>query len=142
MISDNYKNVFGIWTVTTEGDVEGKSIKYLGTYTGYVDEIALHLADKCYYSLTFKKIESVKKFIPKSDSVNVKFDINSGTWSSVHTSHGLAEIRNIFADRPVSIKKGRYYASFLIKSNNADDIKRQKALSKLSDEEKRLLNLM
>ena len=34
-----YRELYGTWSVTTEGDVEGKSTTNLGTYTGYVDEI-------------------------------------------------------------------------------------------------------
>lgn len=41
-----YSN-YGTFKVTTEGDCEGKSVRHLGTFTGYIDEIAFALADKC-----------------------------------------------------------------------------------------------
>jgi len=135
-MNTRYKNIHGTWSVTTEGDVEGRSVRQLGTFTGFVDEIALHLADKCYYSLTFKKIEPVKEFTPKKEKVHVQFDIDSGTWDSIKKDEGLAEVRRTFSDRPVTISESNYYASFLIESHNADE---QQALSKLSEEEKRAL---
>lgn len=51
----------------TEGDCEGKSTRTLGTYKGWLDEIALHLADKTYYSLTFTKLNNVdmENYTPK-----------------------------------------------------------------------------
>lgn len=46
-INAPYDNPFGIWHVTTEGDCEGRSTRDLGIHEGYIDEIALALADKC-----------------------------------------------------------------------------------------------
>ena len=52
-LPEDYQNLYGLWKVTTEGDEEGRTTKSLGIYEGWVDEIALYLSDKCYYSLTF-----------------------------------------------------------------------------------------
>ena len=41
MLKNGYDEVFGTWEVTTEGDVEGRTTKNLGNFTGYIDEIAL-----------------------------------------------------------------------------------------------------
>lgn len=50
-INAPYDNPFGIWHVTTEGDCEGRSPRDLGFHEGYIDEIALALADKCFYEI-------------------------------------------------------------------------------------------
>lgn len=137
----DYDNIYGTWNVTTEGDVEGRSVNHLGTFTGYVDEIALHLADKCYYSLRFKKVDPVVKYTPKKESVSVSFDIDSGTWDTIKANGGLDEIKEAFKDRPVFISNSNYYASFMVSTTKPQDFRRQKALEKLTDEEKRLLGL-
>jgi len=122
-VKEDYTDIYGVWEVSTEGDVEGRTIRRLGTYTGYVDEIALHLADKSYYSLKFKKTEQPSEFIQKCDEVSVKFDIGSGTWP-ICNSGNLDKIREIFSDREVEIVEGNYYASFTIKSNKKSERER------------------
>ena len=123
-IKNGYDNVYGTWRVTTEGDVEGRSVKELGTYTGYVDEIALHLSDRVYYSLTFTRSEDVGEYVQKNDSVSVQFDIESGTWP-ICNSGNLDKIREIFSERDVEIVDSNYYASFTIKSNKKSDEERK-----------------
>jgi len=139
-MKEKYKDIYGTWIVTTEDDVEGKSIRNLGTFTGYVDEITLHLADKCFYSLTFEKVEPVTEYVPKRKEVNVRFDIDSGTWNKMD----LSEIRNVFKNRPVQIINSDYFAAFKIVShyNVEKDLKTKKALDKLTNEEKKLLDLI
>ena len=133
-----YKNPYGTWHVTTEGDIEGKSIRDLGTFTGYVDEIALHLADKCLYSLTFEKVQPVSEYIPKKREVNVQFDIESGTWENLD----INEIKDAFSDRPVEITNSNYFASFKIISHKIPENIKQNALDKLTEEEKEALGLI
>jgi hypothetical protein len=133
-----YKDVYGTWIVKTEGDVEGRSMRTLGTFTGYVDEIALHLADKCLYSLTFEKLQPVSEYIPKKGEVNVQFDIESGTWENLD----INEIKNAFSNRPVEITNSNYFASFKIISTKNSDIVKQSALNKLTEEEKQALGLI
>lgn len=137
-----YKNTYGTWQVTTEGDVEGRSTKPLGFFTGHVDEIALYLADKCYYSLCFKHIEPVTDFTPTGKSVNVTFDIDSKTWDLTPKERS-EEITVLFKNRPVKISQGNAYASFTIslEDKEADEFKRQQALLKLTDEDKKALGL-
>ena len=38
--AEDYKNPYGIWIVTTEGDCEGRSTRHLGVFQGYIDDIA------------------------------------------------------------------------------------------------------
>ena len=135
---EDYKNLYGNQKVTTEGDVEGKTITHLGTHLGFVDEIALHLADKCYYSLRFKKIKEIKKYIPSRERVNVSFDIDSETWDDNNRKETMVDV---FKDRPVIISKCNHYASFTIELKDTDKYLRERALNKLTDKEKQLLGL-
>lgn len=141
-MNNDYTNLYGTWEVTTEGDVEGRTTKHLGTHTGWVDEIALYLGNKCYYSLCFKRVEQIKTYNPTVKSVNVCFDIDSKTWN-LNSSERKKQMSIVFKDRPVIIEESNFYASFTITSKTVsdDDIKRQKALNKLNDEEKKLLGL-
>ena len=144
-IKPPYDNPYGIWEVTTEGDCEGKTTRRLGVYSGYIDEIALALADKCCYSLQFSQLNIVKvdnTFTPKCKTVTVNLDINSGTWDMSAHERVLA-MEKVFKDRPVYIKQGQAYASFCIETiKQTVEEKKQYALSKLTDEEKKILGLI
>ena len=138
-----YNNPFGLWQVTTEGDAEGRSTKYLGEFEGFVDEIALHLAEKCCYSLRFRRLEQRTKSLPKTrNSIDVMFDIESGTWGT--SKERVEKVSKIFEGRPVLISNSNYFASFkisVIESEEEKKKKREKALSKLTEEDKKLLGL-
>jgi hypothetical protein len=138
---NKYPSTYGLWQVTTEGDVEGRSTTQLGTHKGHIDEIALHLAKKCYYSLKFKLVEPIETYEPAKKKVNVMLDIDSGTWDM--SNDGLVNaMQEFFADRPIHIEPCNYYSSFTItteKDIRAED--KRKALDKLSDYEKELLGL-
>ena len=106
-----YKNPYGVWEVTTEGDCEGRTVTNLGTHEGYVDEIARSLAPQCFYSLQFKAV-SPKKAGPVKKGrkeVNVSFNIESGTWNG-RTIDAINAL-GIFNGRPVKVKDGQYFAS-------------------------------
>jgi hypothetical protein len=135
------KNTYGLWSVTTENDEEGRTVKNLGTFKGHIDEIALHLADKCYYSLCFKQVEEIKEYIPKRKSVSVMFGIDSGTWK-MSSDERVNHFKEIFKDRNVKISDSNYYASFTISTNEETlEDKKRNALNKLTPEEKLLLGL-
>ena len=111
---EKYKDAYGTWIVTTDGDVEGRTTKHLGTFVGYVDEIALALANQAGYDLRFKKIENVNP-PPKPErvpsAVHVSFDIDSKTWDM--TAEGRERAMTIvFAERPVTVRTSNYYAAF------------------------------
>ena len=137
-----YKDTYGTWIVTTEGDVEGRTIRNLGAFTGHIDEIALYLADKCYYSLKFKLAESVSEYKPTSDSVNISLDYTSNFSNDQRLNH----FKNLFKDRDVNIIDGNYYNSVKIQSEKSKEEiekeKKKKALSKLSEEDKKILGLI
>lgn len=92
-INAPYDNPFGIWHVTTEGDCEGRSPRDLGFNEGYIDEIALALADKCFYSLYFVAINihsldmtpTRKTVITRISAAAFTFPLLALTWHSTTT---------------------------------------------------------
>lgn len=138
-----YYNPYGSWTVTTEGDCEGRTTRHLGTFTGYLDEIALHLADKCSYSLTFKYNKPIKTFTPTNNKVNVTLDIDSGSWG-ITNDERIQYFKEILKDRSnIRVEHGTSYASVILVDERVseDDLIRNQALKKLTDREKKVLGL-
>jgi hypothetical protein len=114
-MKEEYREVYGTWEVHTEGDVEGRTKKCLGTHTGYVDEIAMHLASKCTYTLSFKKVKLIENFEVKSKVVNITYDYNSDFTSN--NDENMNEVITSFRDRPVMVEKGEYYNTFKLTLN-------------------------
>ena len=137
-----YLNPFGEWVVTTEGDVEGRTVSHLGTFMGYIDEIALSLADKCYYSLKFEAIKPVTSFKPTRKSTVIALDIDSETWD-MSSEKRMEFFRKLLQDRPVVVQEAVYFASVGISlpDKPAQEFSRKVALSKLTPEERVLLGL-
>jgi len=137
-------SVYGTWKVTTEGDCKGRRTRQLGTFTGHVDEIALHLANKCYYTLDFTEINPHPAgLIPTGVSTRVR--INSGEVGRTFNNDARA-MTDLFYDRPVKISDCNYYKSFIITNASfALAIERNKAkataLSKLTEAEKEALGV-
>jgi len=114
-MKQEYKNTYGRWRVTTEGDCEGRTTVDLGFHLGHVDDIAFYLADKAYYGLKFKKVEDIEEYRPVNKEVHVQFDIESETWPL--TSKECAdEMKQVFIDRPVGVTESNYYGSFKLES--------------------------
>ena len=137
-------SVYGVFKVTTEGDCEGRSVRDLGTYEGYIDEIAFALADKCYYSLEFHKINPEKlklDMTPKRKSVDIHLDIDSGTWD-LEGKDRIKYFKDLFKDRDIEISNSNSYAGVKISTNKkTKEEKRQEILNRLTDEEKEILGL-
>ena len=142
---------YGTWRVTTEGDCEGRSIRELGTYTGYIDEIGLYLADKQYYALQFRLIDpQPSKFTPSRTSVNISLDIDSGTWdmSAKQRKEYFKKMLGVRSN-DIQIEDGKSYASVTINAGNGPEARekirkemlRQEALNKLSKEEREILGV-
>jgi len=134
-------DLYGWWKVTTEGDCEGRTVKDLGIYQGYVDEIALSLGDKAYYKLMFEVANdptTTRKAVVSE--VNVSFGIDSGTWD-MSKHERINYIKEVFRGRPVSIKESPYYAGFVVSSSAYQDAKNKKtdlveaAIAKLTYDE-------
>ena len=133
---------YGTFKVTTEGDCEGKSIRHLGTFTGYIDEIAFALADKCYYSLNFSLVSPEElDMTPKRDTVNVTLNIDSGTWD-MKPEERVKYFKELLKDRDVEVLPGTSYASCVLTTHKETiEEKKKKILNKLSLEERKLLGL-
>ena len=142
------KSSYGYWKVTTEGDVEGRSERDLGTFRGHLDEIAFHLANKCYYSLRFTPIEE-NDLIPEFDingvEVNISFDINTGTWD-MGSQQRVEYVKEILKGRTdVGVEEGNYYASTKLiskKKKSRNELLKEQAMSKLTEDEKKVLGLI
>jgi len=84
--NDKYSNPVGVWSVTTEGDVEGRSTTNLGFWRGHIAEIAFHLASN--YTLNFKDESgsfAAWKEVPKDNVTHhkhvwISLGADSGTW--------------------------------------------------------------
>ena len=136
-----FNNRFGLWKVTTEGDCEGKTIRNLGIWRGDIDDIALFLANKVEYSLTFSPAYIYIPKAPTDTSVNVTLDINSNTWE-LNADERAKIVSPIFKGKPVIISPSNYYGAFKITSTKETlEEKRKRILQKLTDEEKEILGL-
>ena len=134
-----YTNPYGLWEVTTEGDCEGRSRKGLGVFEGYLDDIAFYLANKAYYTLEFKKISipriSHEDVSMEQSEVDVLLDSSSGTWD-MSSEKRVLEFKKLLSRRNVHVTKSQFYASVKLSQTPTEDERRQKALSKLTDEER------
>lgn len=68
----------GTWHVTTEGDVEGRSVNDLGIHTGSIIDIARKLSPYCYYTLRFNRgdiTQRGKAVPPPLSGVHISLDI-------------------------------------------------------------------
>lgn len=134
--------VYGTFDVTTEGDCEGRSTRKLGTFTGYLDELAFALADKCTYSLEFAKhVPSELDKTPKRDSVNVRLSYDSETWD-MPAAERVKYFEDLLKDRNVGVRPGTSYGCCLLtRHKETNEEKKAKALEKLTPDERKLLGL-
>lgn len=80
-----YESPIGWWSVSTDGDCEGRSTRQLGEYYGHVAEIAFHLANKAMYDIEFTPIRIGTKgerqtYQATASKVWIQLGIGSGTW--------------------------------------------------------------
>lgn len=108
-----YLNPKGRWEVTTEGDEEGRTTRHLGTHDGYVDEIALHFADKQGYALRFERRAEAINFEPTRANVIVSFGYDAGL-DSLQSQQRANFVADVFQDRPVRISQANIYGAVQI----------------------------
>ncbi|WP_195970476.1 hypothetical protein [Clostridium thermobutyricum] len=78
-LAEGFRSVYGRWEVSTYGNFEGSTIEKIGVFEGYIDDIALALADKAVITLKFKPapMEPEKKYMHKANKVRVSFPEDS-----------------------------------------------------------------
>ena len=126
--------------VTTEGDCEGRSTRKLGIFTGFIDEIALYLADKCAYKLYFKAVKPQGgNFIPTKKSVQINIEIPYEIQTSdLETQKKYYE--DVFKERDVKIIGVHGYGTCTIETGKKTiEERKEEILNKLSDEERQIL---
>jgi len=142
-------NIDSVWQVTTESDVEGEHNQNLGTFTGKLHDIAFHLAKFQYYKLTFTEIELPKlTYSPTKDIVNITVytldrDFNIKL-ANAHSFERAKIIQDAFNEKNIEINVSpstMFNSVQLNLRSKTDELKKQQALSKLTDEEKQLLGL-
>ncbi len=136
------KKPIGWWRVTTEGDVEGRSVKFIGDYFGHVAEIALSVPDIPYYCYRFEPLNrppiapvtytAVRKEAPICISfAPCKFDDSTLKWY------------RSYLDAPeIDVFRGDCYANIMVAfPRTAEEIEkeneelRRKAIAKLTSKE-------
>ncbi len=109
---------FGLWKVTTEGDIEGKSIRDLGIHEGYLADIAFALAGQSCYTLQFAPMNPDRNSASKKckkQSVSVSMNIDSNTWNMAPTERVKWFRQNVVNDPNVVIEPGSYHASVVLR---------------------------
>lgn len=143
--SGSYADICQWWSVSTEGDEEGRTIKDLGIHYGFVDEIATLLAAKAFYKLRFAVAKKPPVVGPKVRAIDVSFDIESATWK-MNSTERAAYVQELFRGRDVKIRESNYYASFVIEypwseteiKESNETFRREKLLSAMSAEDRAL----
>ena len=129
-------NNYGIWNVTTEGDCEGRTMKNLGVWEGYVDEIAFELADKCFYKLYLKPTQINKPNQIKRKDVCISID---GLCSlDTKREEEIRIVKNFFEDRNVFVDYGNFGLKISTEEKTVEE-KKEEILNKLTKQEREIL---
>lgn len=137
--TDKKIDVYGLWQVSTEGDCEGRSTRNLGVWEGFIDDIALHLADKVMYNLWITPVD-INKVTEKPKARRV--DVYMNSIAHIDDKERLDIATRAFANRNVRISESNYYGAFVINNNTSEEeILRASALSKLTAAERKVLGL-
>lgn len=119
-VKEPYRNTYGLWKVTTEGDEKGIHTRDLGVHKGHIDEIAKQLASSVFYSLTFTAVtaKQLSEEPPQQPPKTVGVDLNvaSGVWG-LKSEMQVHVMKEIFKDRPVDVdvEQGNSYAPFVLR---------------------------
>ena len=140
---DDESTAYGLFEVTALYLNTLESV-YLGVHEGYIDEIALSLNKENYDRLIFKKFVTPKLNDRVMNTVNITFDDNIYFSDTKCYKERLPKLIEIFKDRNVRFTE--YFnldgtISYNMVKFDTDEEKIQKALNKLTDEEKLLLGL-
>lgn len=125
-----------IWRVTTEGDIEGRTIVDFGYFRGNIIDIAKKLAGAASWKLSFQEFSVGDKY-PNTSRVPLEFHI------SVNGMNKASLLSTLKQEGYIEASQSNLYESvkITIDKDEVNKLKREMALSKLSDEEKELLGL-
>lgn len=117
-----------LYIVKTEGDCEGRTTQNLGIWEGSISDIALHLADKCIYSLQFEKVVFNKPGRPTKSEVSI-------------SSYNI-DFNELGDDRVTNISETHFSMSATVSNLSAEEQARANALKILSKYSKKELDLI
>lgn len=131
------EKLYGLFEALTESDSEGRSLRRLGIFEGYIPDIVSHLVDKCAYQLYLKPLDITKVDKPMNvdGSVNVDIDyfrknifIEKNIDSYIQLKDLIKEYKSIFEDFDVEVdpyKSCRSYITLKYKKKK-ENIKMEK----------------
>lgn len=128
-MTNRNRDTYGLWRVTTEGDVEGRSTRQLGIHEGYLEDIAFSLAAQACYVLTFELINAeVKLPLPTRTEVSVQLYEPGGGVSAYATN----KLMNMMVAANVKHERSNFYESVRIYNGQTkEELARNTALEKL-----------
>ncbi len=120
LISKEYRNPFGVWKVATNFGEERERTRDLGTYKGFVDEIALYLANKNSHSLVFTRVpdDALIVGLPTKRNVVVQLADDYLTWKA-SSKDRVSLVASAYKDRPVKVSGASVHGSFTIEIKEA-----------------------
>lgn len=128
----------GVWMVSTEANEEGSRYTNLGVYNGRIDKIAFALADQAFWSLTFRRMDtSIPSPKELRRSVSIVLDE-----APREDENRISFFKTLLKDTEVRVEKGQFYHSVRLERDISEEEIRERALAKLSDEEKTALGLV
>lgn len=155
MSNQQTHQAYGVWEVTTEGDCEGRTVRHLGTHTGYLDEIAFKLAPRqAYYALSFRRVspsEQLENMPIVQTTVNVCLE--EPPFSSVpgpaQADQRAKAFEKIMRGRDVEVKPCSIYGAVTLLAGKDParraaieaQARRATALAKLTPEDRAALGL-
>lgn len=103
------------WKVYSIQGEEAEKAVYLGTFFGYIDELAFALADRAGRSLRFEPCGPLN-MTPKCK--NVVVEIAALRHEADSKEEEVALFKDYLKDRPVAIKAAQYYAGVELTTGN------------------------
>ena len=100
--------MFGVWNVTTHSGGSQTPAKKLGTYEGFLDEIARSLSSKAGYALIFKRVTKAPDYRDDGNArseVELLFDTAAGLGNTkMSDEQRVASVREFLKGRPVLVE--------------------------------------
>lgn|GEM_PF-6018122 len=103
----------GVWEVTTEGDVEGRTINKIGVFKGNVFDIVKHCARETYYQLSVKRLTKPPinvTHIKQEGKKTVNFNVQDPFIKLFDKKDQLQKLLPVLPDGH-SLSDGEYYGA-------------------------------